>query len=152
MYTRRIGSRIREARVARGLNRSQLARRIGTAWVVVDRWEKGTAVPTILSIIRIAEVLRVSFDQLLGETESSPAPDSEALSAFKRLLAPRDMTSGELRWLEAVPTENVMMTPEDFAELLRWCRLRRDHERRIDARREETSQTEDPTSTHKETR
>ena len=94
-YGPRVGARIREARLSRGLNRSQLAREIGTAWAVVNRWEKGVTLPSVASIIRIAEVLQVSFDQLLAETNPDPAPDVDRALAFKRLLGPRNASRSD---------------------------------------------------------
>ena len=110
--------------VPAGSIEASLLGRMGTAWVVVDRWERGRAVPTLESIVRIAKALHVNFDQLLGESAADPAAKSDALRLFRSHLAPPDMTTSELLWLEAVPDQAACITPSDYAELLQWSRSR----------------------------
>ena len=37
-----LGKRITDARNACGINRNELARRLGTSWALINRWEKGS--------------------------------------------------------------------------------------------------------------
>ena len=54
-----LGKRIEAARKARGLNRNQLAREVGSSWALVNRWEKGRTRPSVDSFLRLSQVLNV---------------------------------------------------------------------------------------------
>ena len=121
----RVGGRIAAARKNRGLNRNQLARKIGTSWALVDRWEKGRTVPNVESLARIAAVLHVSTDDLLGRDEPTQGAMTSELVKFQRHHAPADLTEAELRWLSFCPVEPGLFGAEDFARLLDWFRYQR---------------------------
>src|SRR5262249_47738284 len=93
-----LGARIARARMSAGLNRNQLARALGTSWQHVDHCEKGRPQPSCESLRRIAEVLSVSVDALLG---LRPAAATSALDRFLMELAPTDLTPEEEQWLRA---------------------------------------------------
>ena len=121
-----VGAQITKARKARGLNRNQLARKIGTSWALVDRWEKDRTVPSVESLNRLAEALDVGVDQLLGKTTPSRSPQhDEALDEFLRAHAPRDLSREEQRWLEAAPVGPGRLGTKDYVELLHVLRSAR---------------------------
>ena len=72
--TRTLGSRIRQAREHYGMSQTELARRIGVSATALKMIESGkTADPGVSRIIRIAETLNVTPDQLLGfDTPTQP--------------------------------------------------------------------------------
>jgi transcriptional regulator with XRE-family HTH domain len=111
-----IGERIAAARERAGMNRNQLARALGTSWQHVDHWEKGRTRPTVESVRRLAELLEVSVDYLLG-LEEVPAERS-TLERFLSELAPRDLTPQEEQWLRDAPLDDAQATPEDYLGLL----------------------------------
>lgn len=60
--------RLIEARLAAGLNRMGLARRLNYGDVsTVRNWENGYYDPTVYNLKRLCKVLDVSADYLLGE-------------------------------------------------------------------------------------
>ena len=120
-----VGARIAAARKNRGLNRNQLARKIGTSWALVDRWEKERTVPNLESLQRIAAALHVSTDDLLGRAASSQGTITAELADFRRHHAPADLTDAEMRWLSFCPIEPGLFQSEDFAKLLDWFRYQR---------------------------
>jgi len=66
-----LGSRIRQARDHYGMSQAELARRIGISATALNQIELGKTVsPGVAHIIKIAEVLNVSSDQLLGISTS----------------------------------------------------------------------------------
>lgn len=101
-----IGTRIAEARERAGLNRNQLARALGTSWQHVDHWEKGRTRPTLESVRKIAEVLEVPVESLLGLRDMAP---NNAYERYLEEKAPADLTEEEASWLEAAPL------PEDVS-------------------------------------
>src|SRR5687767_5568391 len=108
-----LGERIASARERAGMNKNQLARELGTSWQHVDHWEKGRTEPSLSSLRRIGEVLRVSIDALLG------AENAELPSALERFFAERDDLSGEEQeWLRRAPVDPAHATPDDYERLL----------------------------------
>lgn len=108
-----LGERIASARERAGMNKNQLARELGTSWQHVDHWEKGRTEPSLASLRRIGEVLRVSIDTLLGAQEGAMH------SALERFLAERDdLTSDEEEWLRRAPIDPAQAAPEDYRRLL----------------------------------
>ncbi|MBI4730071.1 MAG: helix-turn-helix transcriptional regulator [Acidobacteria bacterium] len=50
-----VGYLILKARAEAGLTQAQLAKRIGTSQPMIARWESGAQVPSVTSLLRIAE-------------------------------------------------------------------------------------------------
>ena len=63
---KKIGERLKEARLAQHLNQEELAERIGAKYRSISTWENGTAKPDCLTIVRICEVLNITPNHLLG--------------------------------------------------------------------------------------
>lgn len=114
---RSIGARIAQARERAGRNKNQLARALGTSWQHVDNWEKGKVEPSLASIRKLAELLEVSADFLLGLSDS-PRPTRSALDVFFAELAPADMTEREARWIREAPVDHAQLEPHDYLQLL----------------------------------
>jgi transcriptional regulator with XRE-family HTH domain len=68
--------RLRDTRSARGLTQARLAEMLEVSPRVYNRWERGAAVPRLDTLVKIAEILEVSLDELVGRKE----PDLDALS------------------------------------------------------------------------
>ena len=61
-----IGESIKTARVIVGMTQQQLAKRIGTSHAAISFWENNVNVPNVLDCWRIADVLEISIDELVG--------------------------------------------------------------------------------------
>jgi transcriptional regulator with XRE-family HTH domain len=70
-----LAERIRECRVALGIDQAELARRAGVHKAQVMRWEQGTYHPLLESVIRLARALEVSVDYLVDGGPAGPDPD-----------------------------------------------------------------------------
>ena len=84
---------IRRLRRAAGLSQEELAGRLGVSRQSVSLWEQGETNPTVENIYAMADVLEVSFDELMashtdGAVSPLPAED-EPLTArsFDELMA-----------------------------------------------------------------
>ena len=66
---------LKELREAKGLARTELAYKLGVTEASVSNWESGRGVPHLGMMNRIADLLEVSLDQLVGR---EPAPSSHA--------------------------------------------------------------------------
>jgi transcriptional regulator with XRE-family HTH domain len=73
-----VGSRIRSARLARGITQSDLAREVGVSRSAVAQWETDRAGQVRGNLTRIATVLSVSVGELLGEDSGTTGPPAGA--------------------------------------------------------------------------
>ena len=65
-------ARLEKLRCVRGLNRRQLAERIGVSPVTIANWEKGVSVPTADKLVLLQRVFRVGYEYILeGSGEPS---------------------------------------------------------------------------------
>ena len=71
--------RIRELRLARGLNQSQVAEATGVTPQAVCRWEAGVATPTTDKLPLMADLFGCTIDALYGR-EPPALPPGEAAS------------------------------------------------------------------------
>lgn len=65
-FTKRLCSQIRILRKNNGLTQEQLAERLGVTYQAVSKWENEQTCPDIALVPLIAEVFRVSIDELFG--------------------------------------------------------------------------------------
>ena len=73
--------RIREIRVQKGVQQKELATSLGIAANTLSQYETGKREPDIKTMEKIADVLNVTVDDLLGRDEKKPAPtDGDGLS------------------------------------------------------------------------
>ena len=63
-----IGEHIMLLRKQKGLSQADLGKKIGTSGDIIGRYERNIMVPSIDVIIKIADVLEVSIDYLVGKT------------------------------------------------------------------------------------
>ena len=100
-----LGRRIVEVRKARGLTQVEMAERLGTTQSFVSKYERGELRLHGALIIKLAEALRVSTDELLGfagkEPSVKPAVKDRRLwrrlTAIERLSQARPLLVGKVR-------------------------------------------------------
>lgn len=59
--------KIREARKAAGITQTELAAKLGVTSGAVSQWEKGLTRPEIGKLKQLADVLKITVDDLLTE-------------------------------------------------------------------------------------
>jgi DNA-binding LytR/AlgR family response regulator len=62
-----IGKRIRKHREERGMSPDEFSAEIGVDTSTVYRWEKGSRVPDVVTLLQIARVLGIGLKDLIGE-------------------------------------------------------------------------------------
>lgn len=67
-----IGRTARQARQALGLTQEEVAEKLGVSVEFCSRLERGVALPSLKTFVRLAEVLRVDRDTLLGLEPANP--------------------------------------------------------------------------------
>jgi transcriptional regulator with XRE-family HTH domain len=60
-----FGERLREVRLSRGLTQGQLAERCGTSVAAISHLERGTKVPTLTTLVRLADALECRVTELV---------------------------------------------------------------------------------------
>lgn len=61
-----LGSKIREARIAKGYSQEQLAHKIGKDQPSINRVENGRINPSYLYLLEICEGLEIDLEKLIG--------------------------------------------------------------------------------------
>ena len=67
-----FGERVMFIRKQQKLSQESLGKRIGTSGDVIGRYERGDIMPSILVAIKIADILKISLDYLVGRSWFSP--------------------------------------------------------------------------------
>ena len=94
-----VGEALRHLRKARGFSLRELAARSGMAASFLSRVESGKASPTIMSLQKILEALRVSVTDFFRQQEEDP-PTEQVVFKHAEM---RALTDGERNWLFAFP-------------------------------------------------
>jgi transcriptional regulator with XRE-family HTH domain len=106
-----LPNRLRAFREMRGLTQSELGARAGMAAASVSHFETGQRIPSLDSLVRLADALEVSTDALLGRAtaESASAVDPVFLRASRAsaqaLDTVRRVTEAVLASMEASATK-----------------------------------------------
>src|ERR1700722_15806739 len=64
--TRRLAGNIRSFREMRALTQAELGQRAGIAGASISHFETGQRIPSLASLVKVADALDVSIDTLLG--------------------------------------------------------------------------------------
>ena len=85
-----VGAAARAARVRLGLTQADVAERVGIAMEVYSRMERGKVLPSVTTLRRLCQVLRIGADTLLGlEVEALEAPQEEGAATAPEEDPPR---------------------------------------------------------------
>lgn len=94
-----VSQRLREFREQRGLTQTELGVRAGMAAASVSHFETGQRVPSLESLMKLADALEVSVDALLGRVTNDAAAqvdpiflrasraDAQTLNVVRRVTA-----------------------------------------------------------------
>lgn len=91
-----VGSRIREYRLKRGLTQGQIAEKLGMTEANFSSYERGKSIPPGDKLKQIAELLDVSTDYLLGQTDDPSIhreeylPEVRAIQRAAKNMTPKD--------------------------------------------------------------
>ena len=83
-----FAERLRLLREARQITQTRLASLLEVDPRVYNRWERGTATPLFETVVRIADLLQVSLDELAGRSASITDPkihNSELLNLYQQV-------------------------------------------------------------------
>ena len=69
MEYKEVGALLRSLRIKHGYKQAELAELLHVTHQAVSRWEKGTNMPNLLSLIGLKKLYHISIDELLLEVE-----------------------------------------------------------------------------------
>lgn len=87
---KRLGQQIAERRKELSWTQDQLAERLGVDTETISRFERGVTVPALLTIEKLAGILKTSVANLLSEASISPSDQAIRISAWLASLPPED--------------------------------------------------------------
>jgi transcriptional regulator with XRE-family HTH domain len=73
-YKKEFGMRIRALRKRRGLSQSEMAKKCGLHWTYIGGVERGERNPTLTTLKRMADSMKVDLPPLLGRLEKGENP------------------------------------------------------------------------------
>ena len=97
-----FGPKLATLRKARRLTQSQLAELLDVLPPVISRWENGVSKPQFDYVVKLASVLEVSFDDLLGDHHGKVRPLSLPFDEGEESRAEPSWTPDEARRPAAV--------------------------------------------------
>ncbi len=60
----KFGENLKSLRISAGISQQVFAEKLGTTQQRISEWERGIAEPSLYNIIKILDVLNVSFEEL----------------------------------------------------------------------------------------
>lgn len=87
---KKLGQRIAERRKSLNWTQDQLAERLEVDAETVSRFERGAAVPSLVTLDRLATILKVSIADLLTDASATPTDQAIRISAWLESLSADD--------------------------------------------------------------
>lgn len=123
----KLGTRLREARVAAGLGVRELARRLEVSASLISQIELGRVVPSVSTLYALTNVLGISMDSLFAAEDAPPRrrerrgdrpPAGEPATPGEAAVLQRRETRRSIDLEQGVRWELLTPTPEPGAEFL----------------------------------
>ncbi len=112
-----FGKRAREFRTRNGFSQREVALRIGVSEQAVSKWENGECLPDVYNLKLLAQVFRVSVDNLL-DTEMQTEKTVEVISGngarFEIVEKPEAILAGKLLYAKDFPGMEEFNTAVDL--------------------------------------
>ncbi|WP_080428901.1 helix-turn-helix domain-containing protein [Burkholderia ubonensis] len=89
-FGKRLGLRIADQRKALGWTQDQLAEQLSVDAETISRFERGVAIPALLTLDRLAGILNTSVSALLTESSVGPSDPAIRISAWLESLSSED--------------------------------------------------------------
>ena len=86
----RLGKRIATYRKQNGMTQAMLAELAGVDSETISRFERGTALPSLVRLFEIAQALKVGVGDLLVEASALPSDAERILSGMLEEIKPND--------------------------------------------------------------
>src|SRR5436309_12528691 len=81
-FARKLGAQLAVRRKARKWSQEDLAERLGVAAETISRFERGATLPSLITLQRLSQKLKVPIAELLTEGSSSPDDQAGIIAAW----------------------------------------------------------------------
>ena len=115
-----LSNNIIKFRTRKGITQRQLSEKTNISIIALNRYEKGTIIPNLEAIIKIADVLNISIDELVGRnTETEKESNNYKIycklpERIKMLRIEKGLNQGELSKLLNVKPATMRIWEESF--------------------------------------
>ena len=115
----KIGMRISEYRKKAGLSQEELAGRLYVTRQALSKWENGTSIPSIDTLVELGKIFGVSFDELLGlfENEKFKIDNEDIFKGHARSYVIEKIVEGKIK--VKIPDVLYQMSPAERMYLLK---------------------------------
>lgn len=117
-----FGENLKTLRKQKGFSQEELATRLHVVRQTISKWEKNLSVPDADTLIRLAEILKVSVSELLGakiENENTASDVAEQLSRINEQLAIKNRRSRRIWKVVAIVLAFIVLINIFIAVLFR---------------------------------
>lgn len=113
----KLPERLRQLRSERKLTQTRLAQLLDINPRVYNRWEQGVAIPHVDALIKIADTLQVSLDEVVGRTDILSKPTIHNVK-LQEIYKDLDRLSDEEQQMVVVLLDGLIKRNK-FSEILR---------------------------------
>lgn len=130
-----LGERLKQIRTERGLRQEDIGQALRVGKSAVSQWESGIHEPSIATIHKIADLLNVTTDYLLGRTdhpqgrEFGPGDRLESRAAPPGHPPPEKSPRDRLKGIRGALRADKRLTDEDVDEILEFIEWRKQRKR-----------------------
>ena len=117
-----FGENLKTLRKQKGFSQEELATRLHVVRQTISKWEKNLSVPDADTLIRLAKILEVSVNELLGakiENENTASDVAEQLSRINEQLAIKNRRSRRIWKVVAIVLAFIVLINIFIAVLFR---------------------------------
>ena len=109
-----VGYRIKELRTARKMTLSDLSKRVGVTTSAISAYETGDRNPSYAVLMKLANVFRVSTDNLLGRSDKYNVDVTHLTQAQRFIIRDTIMYFEELNTLKPKENRSNLLTQNEF--------------------------------------
>ena len=93
-----IGKKIKELRKQRGITQEQLAESIGISFQAVSKWETGSSVPDVETMVKISELYGITVNDIVHADLTKIKYQKEIVIPDKEKMSQKIFVIGCGRW------------------------------------------------------
>lgn len=121
----KVGSRIAKLRKDNKLSQEELADQLFITRQALSKWENGTSIPSIDSLLEISKIFHTSFEYLLclDETEDIDVDEHDIFNGHERSYIIKKIVNGEIK--VKIPDVIYQMSPTERLTILKAIKEKR---------------------------
>lgn len=93
----KVGTKISTYRKLNNLTQDELAEKLFVSRQLVSKWENGTGIPSIDSLIELAKLFHITFEELLCLNEETNLDEANIFNGRERLYVVQGIIEGSIK-------------------------------------------------------